>query len=73
LAINSQPQFAEPALILGDSPLAASLLLELESRPELWLRVMGHILAAGNGTNELNCERRESTDDPLRTVASEEL
>jgi len=42
-AINSQPQFAERALIFGDGPLAASLLRELESRPELGLRVVGHI------------------------------
>jgi sugar transferase (PEP-CTERM system associated) len=62
-AINSQPQFAERALIFGDCPLAASLLDELESRPELGLRVVGHVLA----------ERRESAGDPLEPVACEEL
>jgi len=71
--INSHPQFAERALIFGDGPLAASLLLELESRPELGLRVVGQVLAAGNGTNELNCERRESAGGPLESVGCEEL
>jgi sugar transferase (PEP-CTERM system associated) len=72
-AINSQPQFAERALIFGDGPLAASLLRELESRPELGLRVVGHVLAAGNQTNEFSCERRESAGNPPEPVAWEEL
>jgi sugar transferase (PEP-CTERM system associated) len=63
-AINSQPQFAERALIFGDGPLAASLLDELESRPELGLRVVGHLFFS---------ERRESAGDPLVPVACEEL
>jgi sugar transferase (PEP-CTERM system associated) len=62
-AINSQPQFAERALIFGDGPLATCLLRELESRPELGLRVVGHVLA----------ERSESAGDPLEAVACEEL
>jgi sugar transferase (PEP-CTERM system associated) len=72
-AINSQPQFAERALILGDGPLAASLLRELDSRPELGVRVVGHVLAAGDGTNELNCVRRESASDPFAPLACEDL
>ncbi len=48
-AINSQPQFAERALIFGDGPLAASLLRELESRPELGIRVVGQLKAFENG------------------------
>ncbi len=48
-AINSQPQFAERALIFGDGPLAASLLRELESRPELGLRVVGQLKTFENG------------------------
>jgi sugar transferase (PEP-CTERM system associated) len=62
-AINSQPQFAERALIFGDSPLATSLLLELESRPELGLRVVGHVLA----------ERRKTSWNPLEPISCEEL
>ena len=45
LAINSLPQFSERALILGDGPLAAPLIRELESRPELGLRVVSRHLA----------------------------
>jgi len=72
-AINSQPQFAERALIFGDSPLALSILRELESRPELGLRVVSHVLADGNGINEVNSERNESAGEPLEPLVCEEL
>ena len=72
-AINSQPQFAERALIFGDSPLALSILHELESRPELGLRVVGHILADGNGINQVNSERNESAGEPIEPVVGDEL
>jgi sugar transferase (PEP-CTERM system associated) len=72
-AINSQPQFAERALIFGDSPLALSILRELESRPELGLRVVSHVLADGNGPKELNSERHESAGEPLEPLECEEL
>jgi len=72
-AINSQPQFAERALIFGDGPLAAPLLRELESRPELGLRVVGRVLAAGNGTSEPNSNGPEPSGDLLKRVAGEDL
>lgn len=61
LAINSRPQFSERTLILGDGPLAATLIQELESRPELGLRVVSHVFAAGDENGGLDSERREST------------
>jgi sugar transferase (PEP-CTERM system associated) len=72
-AINSHPQFAERALIFGDSPLALSILRELESRPELGLRVVSHVLADGNGTNDLSSERQESSGGSLEPLVCEEL
>ena len=72
-AINSQPQFAERALIFGDGPLAASLMRELELRPELGLRVVGHVLAAGNRTTEPDCVPLESSDIPHEAVVCDEL
>ena len=72
-AINSHPQFAERALIFGDGPLAAPLLRELESRPELGLRVVGRLLAAGNGTREPNSNGPEPSGNPLKRVASDDL
>jgi sugar transferase (PEP-CTERM system associated) len=69
-AINSQPQFAERALIFGDSPLAQSLLHELESRPELGLRVVSQVLADGN---EIKTELQESTCKLPGPLACEEL
>src|SRR5207245_2733715 len=72
-AINSQPQFAERVLIFGDGPLAASLARELESRPELGIRVAGHVLPTEKRTSDFHCEGREPTGDPPETVTDEEL
>ena len=59
--INSVPEFADRALILGDGPLAEILQLEIESRPELGLRVVGRILPNNNGNySTAGCERRSS-------------
>ena len=71
--LNSQEQFADRVLILGDGPLAVSLLRELESRPELGMRAVGPVLVAGNGTNGLHCDPLESTDGPQESVGWEEL
>jgi len=43
LAINSLPKFAERVVIFGDAPLARRLSDELGARPELGLRIVGHI------------------------------
>jgi sugar transferase (PEP-CTERM system associated) len=47
--VNSLPQFAKQALILGDGPLAELLIAELGSRPELGVRVVGQLKTLGNG------------------------
>jgi sugar transferase (PEP-CTERM system associated) len=65
--INSVPEFADRALILGDGPLAEILELEIESRPELGLRVVGCISATGNENRHVGCERIQSFGDPLAT------
>jgi sugar transferase (PEP-CTERM system associated) len=64
-AINSQPQFAERALIFGDGPLAASLLHELESRPELGLRVVGQLKTFENGSGRSGLISSEQKLDAL--------
>jgi sugar transferase (PEP-CTERM system associated) len=73
LAINSLPQFSERALILGDGPLAAPLIHELESRPELGLRVVSHILTAGDAHRDKDSEHRESIGSPVGPLDGEEL
>jgi sugar transferase (PEP-CTERM system associated) len=73
LAINSLPQFSERALILGDGPLAAPLIHELKSRPELGLRVVSHILTTGDDSGERDSERRESTAGPRGPLNGDEL
>jgi sugar transferase (PEP-CTERM system associated) len=51
LAVNTMPQFAQRALILGDSALAKSLIGEIESRKELGIRVAAHLREMENGEN----------------------
>jgi len=73
LAINSRPRFSDRALILGDGPLAAPLIQELESRPELGLRVVSHVFTAGDENGELDSERRESTTGRSGALSDEDL
>ena len=51
LVVNTMPQFAQRALILGDSPLANALVGEIESRKELGIRVAAHLREMENGEN----------------------
>lgn len=37
----SRPEFAEPAVVWGTGPLAASIIRELRSRPDIGIRVVG--------------------------------
>jgi sugar transferase (PEP-CTERM system associated) len=48
--INSVPEFADRALILGSGPLAELLAKELDCRPELGIRVVGRILPSESET-----------------------
>lgn len=50
LKLNSLPQFAERALILGDGELAGSLKSELKSRSELGIRLVGEMNIADDCT-----------------------
>lgn len=72
-ALNHRPQFAERTMIFGDEPSASRLLRELDSRPELGLSVVGRILVSGNGSYELNGERRSPTGTSAGTITEEEL
>lgn len=49
LMVNSLPSFADRALIFGAGPLARLLLSELESRPELGLRVVAQFPEGADG------------------------
>jgi sugar transferase (PEP-CTERM system associated) len=55
LAVNSMPQFAQRALILGDGPLAKTLIAEIESRKDLGIRIAAHLRQIEDG--EKNCAR----------------
>jgi len=54
--INSTQGFAERVVILGDGPLATSLQHEIETRPELGIRVTGCAQMPAIGTHPSNRE-----------------
>jgi sugar transferase (PEP-CTERM system associated) len=59
--INGTPQLAERVLIFGEGQLAESLLHEIESRPELGIRVAVPPRVSGNGKNLGHRECSEMT------------
>jgi sugar transferase (PEP-CTERM system associated) len=71
LAFNSQQGLAERTVVLGAGPLAAPVMRELQSRPELGLRLVRHVLAVGAG--ESDCGGRETTSARLETVTCDEF
>jgi sugar transferase (PEP-CTERM system associated) len=74
-AFNQRLRFGERTIIFGDEPSASRLLLELESRPELGLRILGRILVAGNGSYEMNCKSPDATNGTRTrsTISDSEL
>lgn len=73
LAINSMPRLAERALIFGDGPLAAPLIKELESRPELGLRVVCQLGTGDHGDSFLTGGRHEQPGSSIPSPAQEDL
>lgn len=71
--INSVPEFADRALILGEGPLAELLQREFDSRPELGLRVVGRVLQTNNGNRIMSREPVESVAVSFGTDAAEDL
>jgi sugar transferase (PEP-CTERM system associated) len=71
--INSNSEFAERALILGEGPLAELLETEFASRPELGLRVVGRFLPSTNGNHQSGYKPTEVQDDSLATEIADDL
>jgi sugar transferase (PEP-CTERM system associated) len=69
--INSAPRLAERVVILGDGPLAESLLREIESRPELGIRIADRSQMLGIGNDA--CARERSEMPNSQTSLSEDL
>jgi sugar transferase (PEP-CTERM system associated) len=71
LTINGHLRFAERVLLFGEGPLVAPLLSELESRPELGLRVVGHVSTTstaglgGDAYAELSPDSLAATSEDL--------
>lgn len=70
LKLSALPRFAQRALILGDSPLANSLLSELESRSELGVRVVGQLKTVENGNGKSSLAAARELDEFFRAVES---
>jgi len=67
--LNSLPHFADRALIVGEGSLSELLRQELESRPELGIRVVGRITDLGHpgsGFSEAGDAAESGTDSPSR-------
>ncbi|HXM04998.1 MAG TPA: sugar transferase [Chthoniobacterales bacterium] len=72
LFIITVPRFADRALIFGDGALAAPLLHEFTSRPELGLRVVGQFLATEEVDNG-NVFAFPAVGQPTAALAEHEL
>ena len=71
LVYNSQLQLAARTMVLGAGPLAVPVMHELQSRPELGLRLVSHVLAVGN--RQLNCGGEETTSARPGTLTCDEF
>jgi sugar transferase (PEP-CTERM system associated) len=69
LKINSVPELADRALILGEGPLADLLQYEFESRSELGIRVVGRVLPEANGNRRRGAESEIPTGSLVNDVA----
>jgi sugar transferase (PEP-CTERM system associated) len=56
VAINNQPALAERVLLFGDGPLAVPLMREVESHPELGLRIVSQFVVPSNGIAQTNSD-----------------
>jgi len=72
LAINNQSEFAERALLFGDGPLAVPLMREVESRPELGLRIVSQFVVPSDGVVQTNSDP-QAAGQSLSTAADEDL
>lgn len=69
LILNTLPQFAERALILGEGEFAESLVTELQLRNELGVRVVGHIKSLeGRGGNRNLAPDEGECDEVLHSI-----
>jgi sugar transferase (PEP-CTERM system associated) len=62
--INSSPQFAEKALLLGDGPLVRPILEAFESRPDLGLRIVGQIATVDDEAKNAGAGHSDAADSP---------
>lgn len=72
VALNSQPELADRVLLFGDGPLSAPLMREIESRPELGLRVVSQVVLPDDGTGCHSSAASQTECEP-RLPAAEEL
>lgn len=72
-AINSTTRLAERVVILGDGSLAESLVHEIETRPELGIRIAGRATMFENGSHPSSREHVEFPVNLLQIGVDEDL
>jgi len=73
LTLNVLPRFAERTLILGHGSLSELLRHEFSSRPELGVQVVGPVLKASAGSNDVTLERDVSSETSLAAECLDDL
>jgi sugar transferase (PEP-CTERM system associated) len=68
IAINKSHMLAEPTIIMGEGPLAVSLAKEIQTRPELGLRLSGYLGEPWDTEALANGARRLGSVDDLEEV-----
>jgi sugar transferase (PEP-CTERM system associated) len=72
-AVNSVPELAQRALILGEGPLADLLQHEFETRAELGLRFVGRIQTISNANVDVNRDHSDDSGAAVETDPAEDL
>lgn len=65
LTMNALPQLAERTVVLGDDPLAKSLVNEIEARAELGMRIVGQLPAFNNGNESVSVLSKDDQYEEL--------
>jgi exopolysaccharide biosynthesis polyprenyl glycosylphosphotransferase len=72
LALNRSPRLAERVAILGDKSLALSLAREIETRPELGMRLVGLVSQRSGSADDLHKLRRLGEIEDLPDLINSE-
>jgi sugar transferase (PEP-CTERM system associated) len=69
--VNRSMRFADPAIVLGDGPLARSLIRQIQGRGELGMRLIGYVATAGQSGASLNGLEMLGSPEDLRVIIAQ--